>query len=185
MKCSERNNMMKKIAKLGILLMTLLLCCILIVACDDTENPTGDQPPEGSPTLIDITGITFENKTVDFDGSEHTITVIGTLPTGVSVVYTNNSGTAAGTYEATAVLSGKGYNTLTLTATLTITAPTLPNITGVTFTGNTVTYDNHEHTITVTGTLPQGAEVVYTNNKGTNVGVYNATAVISAPGYNT
>ena len=182
--------MINKFAKLGILLLTLVLCCMCFFACNDNgdtnKDPSAGNPPAANPpALSDITGVTFESKTVDFNGATHTLTITGTLPTGVSVTYTNNSGTNVGTYEATAVLSGEGYNTLTLTATLTINAPQLPNITGVTFTGDTVTYDGNSHAIMVAGTLPQGAEIVYTNNVGTNAGTYQATAVISAPGYNT
>jgi hypothetical protein len=46
--------------------------------------------------------------------------VSGELPDGVTVSYQNNQGTQAGTYLATATLTGEGYETLTLQATLTI-----------------------------------------------------------------
>ena len=44
--------------------------------------------------------------------------VEGNIPVGVTVQYINNEGTEVGTYQATAVLSGKNYNMLELTATL-------------------------------------------------------------------
>lgn len=53
---------------------------------------------------------------------------------------------------------------------------------GVKFENATFDYDGVEKTITVTG-LPEGAEVVYTNNKGTDAGVYNAKAVVTKEGY--
>ncbi len=56
-------------------------------------------------------------------------------------------------------------------------------ITGVTFTDSEFTYDGTEKQIAVKGTLPTGATVDYTNNKGTDVGTYNATAVVKANGY--
>ncbi|MDE7158363.1 MAG: MBG domain-containing protein, partial [Clostridiales bacterium] len=130
----------------------------------------------------DITGVSFENKTVIYNGEEQTITVTGTLPQGVSASYTNNKGTNANTYNATVLLSGTGYNPLTLTATLTINKA---EITGITFTGDTLDYDGNEHEITITGTLPQGASVSYTSNKGTNAGTYNATATLSGANYVT
>ncbi|HBP44125.1 MAG TPA: hypothetical protein DD621_05650 [Clostridiales bacterium] len=68
----------------------------------------------------DITGITFENKTVNYNGEEKEILISGNIPTGANVVYTNNKATDAGTYEATVVISCKNYNTLTLTAKLVI-----------------------------------------------------------------
>ena len=59
------------------------------------------------------------------------------------------------------------------------------NITGVTLSNEYFTYDGTERSIKVAGTLPDGATVTYTNAKGTNVGTYNAKAVIEADGYNT
>lgn len=57
------------------------------------------------------------------------------------------------------------------------------SITGVTFTDTEFTYDGTEKQIKVKGTLPTGATVDYTNNKGTDVNTYNATAVVKANGY--
>ena len=45
----------------------------------------------------------------------------------------------------------------------------------VSFNNSTVKYDAQEHEITVEG-LPTGITATYTNNKGTNVGTYNAEA---------
>ena len=68
----------------------------------------------------DITGITFENKTVKYNGEEKEILISGNVPAGAHVAYTNNKATDAGTYEVTVVISCKNYNTLTLTAKLVI-----------------------------------------------------------------
>jgi len=56
-------------------------------------------------------------------------------------------------------------------------------IIGVTFTDSEFTYDGTEKQITVKGTLPTGATVDYTANKGTDAGTYNATALVKANGY--
>ncbi|MBQ9085117.1 MAG: DUF5050 domain-containing protein [Clostridia bacterium] len=129
-----------------------------------------------------ITGVTFEDATYDYDGEEKTLSVTGTLPEGVTVSYSSNKGTNAGTYNATATLSGEGYNTLTLTAKLVINKI---NITGVTFEGATYSFDGEEKTLSVTGSLPEGVTVSYSSNKGTNAGTYNATATLSGTNYNT
>ena len=50
------------------------------------------------------------------------------------------------------------------------------NMSGITFTNVTVTYDGDEHEVKITGTLPEGVTVSYTTNKGTNAGTYNAVA---------
>ncbi|MBQ3571800.1 MAG: hypothetical protein IJA15_03115, partial [Clostridia bacterium] len=133
--------------------------------------------------LSKIEGVTFEGASHYYDGTQKQILVSGTLPSGVSVVYTNNVATEVGVYTAKAVLSGEGYETLTLTATLEIKA--LREITGVTFEGASYYYDGAEKQILVKGELPEGVTVAYTNNKGTEVGVYNAIAILSGEGYET
>ncbi len=82
-----------------------------------------------------LTGVTFNDKTVTYNGAEQTITVTGSLPEGVKVTYTNNKGTDAGTYNAIATftidetselytqygsIKVEGTQGNTLTATLTI-----------------------------------------------------------------
>jgi len=56
-------------------------------------------------------------------------------------------------------------------------------VTGITFTDTEFIYNGTEKQITVKGTLPTGATVDYTANKGTDAGTYNATAVVKANGY--
>ena len=68
-----------------------------------------------------ITGITFDDKEFQYDGDPHSLEVSGEIPSGVSVIYSNNEKTNSGSYTVSAKLSGAGYESLTLTATLTIT----------------------------------------------------------------
>ena len=70
------------------------------------------------------TGLTFENKTIPYDGKPHSLTVAGTLPQGTTVTYAPQSVTDAGSHTITATISGEGYTTETLEATLTIEAAT-------------------------------------------------------------
>ena len=75
----------------------------------------------------DMSGISFENLTVPYDEAAHTLTISGTLPSGVSVTYTTNSYTDVGTYTVTASFTGDSdnYNAIpNMTATLTITRGT-------------------------------------------------------------
>lgn len=137
---------------------------------------------EDEVVLKDITGITFEDKTVDYTAELQTIVIIGTLPSGTSVSYTGNSGTEAGEYDATAVIVGDGYNSLTLTATLTITEVVLKEITGFTFEDKTVTYDGEKHSLLLSKSVDD-FNVVYEKNEGVNAGVYNATVKITKTGY--
>ncbi len=60
----------------------------------------------------------------------------------------------------------------------------LSKFTGITFSDLSVNYDGNEHEIVCSG-VPDGAKVVYSNNKATEDGEYNATATISQDGYET
>src|SRR5574344_710249 len=207
----------------------------------------------------DIEGITYTSVSYCFDNTEKELLITGSLPDGVSVEYSNNKGTNAGTYNAQAVMSGEGYKTKTLSATLTITKATydmlnakwdytsaytydgseksvvitgLPSgvtvnqysnnaktnagsyvataslsfdqtnynassigncswkiekadISGITYTSVSYCFDNTEKELLITGSLPDGVSVEYSNNKGTNAGTYNAQAVMSGEGYKT
>ena len=168
---------MKKLRKIEAILLVILslaLVLALVAACDNGETPDTSKKT--------ITGVTFSDLTVTYDGNEHEITVSGTIPEGVKVDYSNNKRTETGTQTATATLSGEEYNTLTLTAKLTVNGQ---DITGVTFSGDTFVYDGTEREITISGTLPQGVSVEYSNNKATDAGEYDAVATLSGRGYNT
>ena len=163
--------------------LTSIFICLLtvislfsLVSCNDTKEPLKD---------YDMSGITFEDKTVTYDGNEHELNISGTLPEGVTVTYENNENVNAGTYEVTAILKGNGYNTLTLKATLTINKASY-DMSGITFEDKTVAYDGNEHELNISGTLPEGVTVGYTNNKLTEVGSINVIAVFSHnnPNYN-
>jgi hypothetical protein len=129
---------------------------------------------------VEITGISFNDAAFNYDGTEKSIAISGTLPEGVTVVYTNEKATDAGVYNATAKLSGEGYKSLTLNATLTINKLT---ISSVSFDDSTFTFDGTEKSMAVSGSIPEGVTVVYTNEKATDAGVYNATAKLSGKNY--
>ncbi len=74
----------------------------------------------------DMSGVTFEDATFEYDGSAKSIYVGGTLPSGVTVSYGGNGKTEVGVYTVTANFTGDSdnYNSIeSLTATLTITEP--------------------------------------------------------------
>ncbi len=80
----------------------------------------------------DMSGVTFEDKTVSYSGEVQTIEISGTLPAGVTVTYTYkkdgetvNSAAEAGEYTVTAVFAGDADNyeaIASMTATLTVEA---------------------------------------------------------------
>lgn len=137
----------------------------------------------GNPSKENFTGVSFESASYVYDGQPHILGEVTGAPENTTITYTGrNEYINFGTYNATAKLEKEGYNDKTLNATLAITPAT---ITGITFSSQTFTYDGTPHTLTISGDLPTGGSVSYTNNgPHTNAGVYQAKAVISAPNYN-
>jgi len=84
----------------------------------------------------DMSGIAFASKTVPYNGEPQSITISGTLPTGVTVTYTGNGQTNAGEHTITAtfaVADPASYNVPEAkTATLTITKATPATPSGLT-----------------------------------------------------
>lgn len=84
-------------------------------------------------TVLEFEGITFDDKTVIYDGNLHTIEVSG-APSFAKVEYTNKGPHKnVGEYEITATISADGYKTLILKATLTISSNTPSYASGLTF----------------------------------------------------
>ena len=169
---------MKRIALILSLAFALALT-VFLGACGGSNN-SGNSNGTTPPAPLTFTGITFTDKTVTYDGSEHELTVSGTLPEGTQVAYTSNKGTNAGEYNATATLTKEGYTTLNLSAKLTIKKAVF---TGITFTGETFIATGATRTITVKGDLPENTEVSYKDNSASAAGVYNATATLTNPNY--
>lgn len=185
----------KVIAVIAICLVCLMLA-ICLVACGEKDNGTnnggntgsssqdggnsesGNQDGETPSTLKEFEGVKFEDASIEYDGNEHKI-VVENLPEGASVVYTSNTATAVGEYQAKAVVSQEGYKTLTLNAKLTITPK---EFSGLKFANDVVVYDGQEHSVVVEN-LPEGASVAYTENTATDIGDYQAKAVVSKEGY--
>jgi hypothetical protein len=128
-------------------------------------------------TKAELTGITFEDALLIYDGSAKSLAISGTLPAGASVTYTGNGQSELGEYEVVASIDGgTNYNDLELTATLTITEGTIP---GITFADGYFVYDGSAKSIYISGELPQGSTVSYSNNGQTEAGTYVVTATIS------
>lgn len=134
-----------------------------------------------------IEDVTFASVEFVYDGQEKEVTVSGELPESVSVAYTNNKKTDAGEYRASAVISGEGYETLTLETTWKINKA---KIAGVSLDAEQETNaDGEYHLPQYTGALPEGvtAKWYYEGNALTNGvkthGKYNLTLVLSGDNY--
>ena len=161
----------KRLFGAALLLIVMVAICLSVTAC------VGDNP---DPKKKTIEGVSFVNKTVVYDGTEHEITVMGELPEGVSVTYTDNKGTDAGQYDATATLVGEGYETLTLTAKLTIEKKTIK---GVTLSCQTFTYDGTLKSLQLSGELPEGVTATWIENGATNAGNHPVKVTLSGKNY--
>ena len=131
---------------------------------------------------LTFTNVVFNDLTIDYDGKEHTIVATG-VPAGASVTYTNEGPyTNAGEYTISVSVSAQGYNTYTKTAKLTINKIDFPS--SIVFDDDKVMYTGTEKSIEISGDVPVGTKIVYTNNKGTKVGTYEASVTLTNPNYN-
>lgn len=127
-------------------------------------------------------GITFADKTVTYNGTAQSIEVAN-LPQGATVTYSPfNTYTNAGIYPVTATVSAPDFDTITLSATLTIDKATY-DMSKVVFADKSVTYDGATHSLEATN-LPDGVTVMYIGNNQTNVGKYNVVAIFSGDSVN-
>lgn len=118
---------------------------------------------------FDLSGISFEDMTVEYDGETHEIVITGTLPIGIEVSYINNKGTSAGYYSATAKFTSDDPNfesIPSMTAKLTITKANVV----ITAEDLTVTYDGNRHT--VPATISHGVEISHVTLKHLETGSY-------------
>ncbi len=122
--------------------------------CDEPVEvtpPAGDDEGGETPPAVEdkeITGITFEGASFEYDGYFHEITVTGNIPTGVTVVYTGgengrNGAKSVGKHTITATLSGEGYKTLVLTADIAINSD--EELLYVHMSGDTLYFENSLH----------------------------------------
>ncbi|SFD99284.1 MBG domain-containing protein [Flavobacterium phragmitis] len=125
---------------------------------------------------------TLQPETYTYDGAAKYLNV-SALPAGATVSYEGNGQINAGDYTVKAIINGgEYYNDITLSNTLKINKK---NLSGISFPSNTFTYDGFDKHPEVSGILPEGLSVVYSNTQK-NAGVYNnVKATISGSNYNT
>lgn len=125
----------------------------------------------------DMSAVSLEDASFDYDGTTKSLKINGTLPEGVTVSYENNQQTNAGIYEVKANFSGhEHYQEIpSLTATLTINKLTY-DMSGISFENASFDYDGTAKSLMISGTLPEGVAVTYENNNQTDVGRYEVKA---------
>ncbi len=204
---------MKKFIILLLLIVSVFAVALCAVSCKDKESETpssvgqtesvgsgnsdnsgnsgnsgglGSSESVAEAELKTFEGVVFNGGEFVYDGSEKYIAVSG-LPSGATVDYTDNKGTDAGVYNATATIRKENYKTLTLKAVLTIHKA---DIKGVTFEDKIAEYDTFVHSVEVTGDIPAEVSVKTTYNgvetSGvTEVGEYLVILTLEGKNYNT
>ena len=179
---------MKTLKVFASMLLCIILLSLTLVSCGG-DNGSGDNGTTGNgeSNLTEITGVTFENAEFTYDATPKSIAISGTLPNGVTVSYSGNNKTDAGAYSITATLSGDGYATKTLTATLTINKATITGISAEA--SQSVKDDGDAHLPSFNGTVPSGVTVKYfVNDSETDgidkVGTHDVKIVFSGKNYN-
>ena len=163
------------------IIILLSALCVAVLSVAIVVFAGGKEPAK------EITGVTFTSASFDYDGTEKAITVVGDIPDGVSVAYTTNKATNAGAYSAKAVLSGKGYKELTLSATLTINKIDIEGVTVVA--EQSIKHDGNYHLPEISGDVPSGiVPEYYVAGKKTEgviaIGVYDFEIVLENNNYN-
>ncbi|MGS4346929.1 GEVED domain-containing protein [Myroides odoratus] len=124
----------------------------------------------------ELTDISLENQSFGYDGQAKALEVEGTIPNGVQVRYTGNNQVEVGEYPVQAFLDGgNNYRDKELRASLSITKGDLDFLV---FEDQTLPYDGTAKSIYISGTLPEGTQVVYTNNGQVERGSYLVEAAI-------
>ena len=158
------------------------------ISCDGYETKTLTAKLTINKAKFDSLGISFNGKTVDYNGTEQKILLDGEskLPDGTDVRYSGNAGTDAGEYSASVTLSRDNYETKTFTAKLKINKAKFDSL-GISFNGKTVDYNGTEQKILLDGEskLPDGTDVRYSGNAGTDAGEYSASVTLSRDNYET
>lgn len=153
------------------------VCLCAVAAC------TGDGGGGGPAESQFPADVTLESAEYVYDGSPHSLTVSGTLPEGTEVAYRGNGQTDVGQYDVSASLSCSGYATTTLTAVLTISPAEFSD--DIVLESDRVLYDGREHSLEVSGELPEGTMVTYEGNGGVEAGEYTVTATLENANYVT
>ncbi|MCR5113308.1 MAG: MBG domain-containing protein [Acholeplasmatales bacterium] len=130
--------------------------------------------------------ITLNGSMVTYDGKAHSLSFNKSLPSGTVVTYDiGNSFTDVGTYVVTATLVNDSYVTYKTTGTLIIKKAEY-DMSGISFSDSTVTYDGKYKSIEIEGSLPTGVSVSYSIEGYTSARVINAgTYIVTATFTNT
>ena len=121
--------------------------------------------------------IYMKDKTVVYDGNEHTINPEGDLPSDL-VIVNQSKYVNAGEYVVTCTIQSESVfipeDQRTLQAKLTIEKAVI-DTSSIVFSQTEFVFDNEYHSISVVSGLPRGVEAIFDNNEQRLIGTYDVT----------
>ncbi|MGV0995357.1 MBG domain-containing protein [Empedobacter falsenii] len=131
-------------------------------------------------TKASLVGITFNDNSFTYDGTNKSLAITGTLPKDVGVSYVNNNQSQAGTYTVTAnITGGNNYQDQTLTADLTINKATQV----ITWTQDLTIGCDGENTLVLNATASSDLPVYYTSSNSTIATVIGNSLTFNKQGF--
>ena len=144
---------------------------------------------------VDVTGVSLNKSSAEMEIGEKMTLIATVSPSNatnknVRWVSSNPSvATVSDTGVVTAIAEGVADIAVTTEGDTYVAYCTIyvvkKSFSGLSFSDKKYTYDGRAKSLAVSGTLPSGAVVQYQNETATDAGTYNATATITADGYNT
>lgn len=130
-----------------------------------------------------MVGVSLANKIVDYNAMQHSLTISGILPNGVTVTYSTSKQINAGTYDVIATFNGDfaNYNQIeNMSATLKINKVDY-NFAGISFESKEKVYNGKYQSLEITGNLPIGLDnsrpnVIYSGQRK----VVGTTAIVAS-----
>ena len=130
-----------------------------------------------------MVGVSLANKIVDYNAMQHSLTISGMLPNGVTVTYSTSKQINAGTYDVIATFNGDfaNYNQIeNMSATLKINKVDY-NFAGISFESKEKVYNGKYQSLEITGNLPIGLDnsrpnVIYSGQRK----VVGTTAIVAS-----
>lgn len=138
--------------------IVILFVSVILVGCTLNQN--------NDPVELDVD---FDDMEVIYDGSVHTIELEGTIPSEYEVVYENNSASGVGVYEATAQVVEADTQEVVEEYEATLT------IKGV-YENVDIIANGEEYVHEMDCEVGEGFVLEYVNNRGSEQGIYYATA---------
>lgn len=131
----------------------------------------------------DMSGVSFDDASYEFDGGTSSLLIDGTLPFGVSVTYENNGQKEVGVYEVIAHFQSDDPNYVDIPSMSAILTVLDNDYVDIVFDDLSVVYDGEIHALDLLN-VPEGASVSYSmTNEFVDAGEYVVTATIIMNGY--